>query len=228
MQNWLTRPAYVALIAFLAGGAIAAAVVLLVLLARGDDNNDGDASARATSTAESTPGGTPSGTEQPGTPGPTAPPAATNPDDALRAYIRDSLDAEYAGQCSGNQPVGQICSTDLYRGADLVTLDLGLTSSEFSIEAVITHNPDGTWTATAFPHPDPNVPLSIGANAIVYHSETCLNFRDAPTTGSAPTTCQLDGTRARVAEGPVTADGITWWLLEGLGWASAEYLGVAG
>ena len=227
MSRWLTRPAYIALIAFLAGGAIAAAVVLLVLMLRNGDTSDSDSNVRATSTVQSTPGGTPSGTEQPGTPAPTALPAATNADDALRGYIRATLNAEYAGQCSTNQPVGQICSNDLYRGADLVTLDLGLTSSEFTMEAVVTHNPDGTWTATAFTWPDPAVPLAADANAIVFHAETCLNFHDAPATASPPTTCQLDGTRARVEDGPVSADGITWWRLEGLGWASAQYLGVA-
>jgi hypothetical protein len=224
MSNWLTRPAYIAAIAFLAGGAIAAAVVLLILTMGGDDDNNGDTNARATSTVESTPGGTPSGT---GTPGPTAPSAATTPDDALRAYIRDNLDAEYAGQCSAGQAAGQYCSNDLFRGAELVTLDLGLTSSEYSLEAVLTRNVDGTWIAVAFPLPDPNAPLSVGANAIVYHAADCLNFREAPTTSSAPVTCQLDGTLARVEEGPVTADGIAWWRLEGLGWASAQYLGVA-
>jgi len=66
--------------------------------------------------------------------------------------------------------------------------------------------------------------LAVGAEALVYGAGDCLRFRASPSTSAEVLTCQLDGTRAVVAEGPVDADGQTWWRLEGFGWGSAQYL----
>jgi len=231
VSNWLTRPGYIAALAFLAGAAIAGAIVLVIWQLGGDDggSDDGNGTPAATST--------PAATEPAGTPAPsgTTTPAATepattfaDPDEALAAYVERELEGEYGGLCSAGPPVGSYCASDLERGADLVTVLLGLANSEFFLEVVVTHNEDGTWSVDAFTLPDPSVPLSVGAEAIVHEAGTCLNFRAEPGLGSDPVTCQLDGTRGAVIDGPVSADDITWWNIEGYGWASEEFLGVAG
>ena len=62
------------------------------------------------------------------------------------------------------------------------------------------------------------------AEAVVFGAGSCLNFREEASLSSEVLWCLVDGTSGPVAEGPVQADGITWWRLEGLGWASAEFL----
>jgi hypothetical protein len=52
----------------------------------------------------------------------------------------------------------------------------------------------------------------------------CLNVRSGPGRGATIVACLADGTTARVADGPISADGVTWWLLDSLGWAAGEYL----
>jgi len=230
MSNWLTRPGYIAILAFLAGGALAAAAVLIFTQC-GDGDDDANAPrtpALETSTPSST---TPGATIAPpatGTPAATqTPSSALDPDDALANYVREVLEGEYGGPCSAGPPVGSYCSSDLYRGEDLVTFLAGLANSEFFLEAVATRNEDATWSINVFTLPDPAVPLSIGAQAIVHGAGDCLRFHEQPGINTATLTCQLDGTRARVDDGAVQADGVSWWHLEGFGWASAEFLGVA-
>lgn len=230
MSNWLTRPGYIAILAFLAGGALAAAAVLIFTQC-GGDGGDGAPARRTAVLGTSTPGSTtPGATIAPpatGTPAATPTPgSALDPDETLANYVRVELNAEYVGPCSAARTNGY-CSSEYYRGEDLVTFGLGLTNSEFSLEAVLTRNEDGTWSVTSFGLPSGAVPLQLDAQAVVYGAGSCLNFREQPSIGAAVVTCQLDGTRARVDDGPVAADGVSWWHLEGLGWASAEFLGVA-
>ena len=52
----------------------------------------------------------------------------------------------------------------------------------------------------------------------------CLNIRAAPGRSAAILGCLPDGAVVRLAGGPQSADGSAWWQLEGLGWASGEFL----
>jgi hypothetical protein len=52
----------------------------------------------------------------------------------------------------------------------------------------------------------------------------CLHVHDQPAIAAPVSACIPDGTTAIVAEGPVQADGYTWWWLNGLGWVAADYL----
>jgi hypothetical protein len=64
------------------------------------------------------------------------------------------------------------------------------------------------------PSPTPAAGLSKGANAMVTNTDTCLNVRDAPSTGSPVRTCLPDGTVVVLRDGPVVAEGYRWWLVE--------------
>jgi len=229
MGRWLDRPGYLVAFAFLAGVAVAAVVAIVLFVQSGDDGN-GD-SAAATSTAG--PGETP-GSPQPTAPNGTAPantstpPSARTPDDALAAFIRERFDATYLGPCPetpGAEVPQGLCSIDLYRSAELVTFLIGQPFSEGVGEAIITPNADGTWSVDFVPAPEVGGPeIAIGADAMVFGAGDCLRFREEPEANAEVITCQLDGTRARVTDGPVEAGGQTWWELEGLGWGSAQYL----
>ena len=56
----------------------------------------------------------------------------------------------------------------------------------------------------------------------------CLPFRDAPDPSAAELTCEPDGTAAPIVEGPLDVSGRAWLRLEGLGWASEEFLQAEG
>lgn len=234
VNNWLDRPGFVAAAAFVAGVVVAAIVVVLIL-ARGD-GDDGEPRVVATTTLARTPLATlPRTTATPAAR--TATPRATvtatpsnprDPDDALAAFVRDELGESYIGPCPqevGDQVPQGICSVELYRSEDLVTFGLGAPFSEGIGEAVLTRNEDGSWSIEFVQAPPVGEgALSIGVQAVVLGAGDCLNFREEPGTSAAVLTCQLDGTRAEVIDGPVEADGITWWQLDGLGWASAQFL----
>ena len=99
--------------------------------------------------------------------------------------------------------------------------DVQLVSTPFSSPAVDTPTPAPTATFT--PTPVPGTALSAGQPARVT-APAGLNYRDAPNT-SATLLGQLGtGQRVDVLEGPVDADGFTWWKLDdgqgNVGWAA--------
>lgn len=228
MNRWQERPGLVALVAFVTGGAVAA-IVLAVVFAFDEDGGDGDgAQARATDAAAET------ATAAPGEPGATQAPDGTapsvtagNPDQALNRFIRTRFDAEHIGECAqytdpANVPQG-LCSQELYRSEELATFLIGAPFSEGIGEAVITRG-EGGWSVAFVDFGPLGETVAVGDQAVVFGAGSCLNFRDAPSLDAEVRSCQLDGTRGQVAGGPRNADGHTWWRLEGLGWASEEFL----
>ena len=82
---------------------------------------------------------------------------------------------------------------------------------------------------TVAPVPRPAAPAPppaarIGLRAVVAGAGDCVNVREQPTTSGAIKACLPDGARLKIVEGPVAADGYTWWRLDGLGWAVGIYL----
>lgn len=243
IDQWLERPLYVGVVAFLAGAALTA-VVFLILGVGGGDDGDGIQDATpvvATATITAVPlstsvggaTGTPASAAQP-----TATPEATSEatpagpldaDEALADFVLEEFGETFIGACPQEVPQEGvpegICGTELYRSDELVTFTLGAPFSEGIGEAVITRNEDGSWTVSFVPAPSLGGPeLSIGAEAVVFAVGNCLNFREEPGTGAEVLSCEIDGTRGIVVEGPVDADGIVWWRLDGLGWASDEFI----
>ena len=223
LANWLDKPGYIAVVAFVAGAAIAGIVVAIVLT-RGGGDGEAQATATAVSTGTQTPEVTGTGTPATSTP---TPGRFTNAPDALAAYVQDQLGETYLGPCppsaTGQLPAG-LCSRSLYESDQLATYVIGPPLSEGIGEAVVTRAEDGTWSVDFVEAAPLGEGLSVGKDAVVFLAGDCLNFRAEASTTAQSLSCQLDGTRARVTEGPVQAGGVTWWKLEGFGWASAQYL----
>ena len=218
MDRWSERPASLAILAFIAGVVAAVVVVVIIILARGGDDDGGQPKARPT--AETTPIAT--GTGPPGTPVA----GFADPDEALNAFIRDEFGREHAGACpqDPSDTTSGVCSQELYRSDQLVTLLIRAPSGGFFGEAVLAPDDDGLWGLEFIPAPPLGEPLAVGIDAVVYGAGSCLNFRDAPGLSGERLSCRFDGTRAEVVEGPMEADEITWWRLEDLGWATGEFL----
>ncbi len=70
----------------------------------------------------------------------------------------------------------------------------------------------------------PSVPLRSGVVARVAGAGDCANAREAPSLSGRIVKCLPDGTTVTVADGPVSADGRSWWKLDGLGWTAGDYL----
>jgi hypothetical protein len=68
------------------------------------------------------------------------------------------------------------------------------------------------------------------SQAVVSGTGDCLNVREAAKASSAKLGCLPDGTAVTIAEGPTTADGLTWFRIEAAGsveksgWVVGKYL----
>ncbi len=60
--------------------------------------------------------------------------------------------------------------------------------------------------------------------AEVHGTGGCLNVRGAASTSAAVVGCLHDGGVLKLAEGPETSGGITWWSRAGGGWLAGQYL----
>ncbi|HZU76130.1 MAG TPA: CAP domain-containing protein [Dehalococcoidia bacterium] len=69
--------------------------------------------------------------------------------------------------------------------------------------------------------------LSVNATALVAGTGDCLRVHAAPSLASNVVACLPDGSGMVIADGPVGADGYTWWKLGALGWAVDQYLTAA-
>ncbi|MCH8161267.1 MAG: hypothetical protein IIB88_05165, partial [Chloroflexi bacterium] len=162
---------------------------------------------------------------------PAATPAGSfsTPDDAVASFVQDGLGGVYIGECPPSVPSGEntlegICSIELYRSTELATFNIGPFGSEALGEAVVIPDVDGRWTLVFLNFPPLDAQLTIGLDAMVFQAEDCLRFRPQPDVALEPASCQIDGTNGKLVDGPVEADGLTWWRLEGLGWASDSFL----
>jgi uncharacterized protein YraI len=67
--------------------------------------------------------------------------------------------------------------------------------------------------------------LQPGGRAIVdAGAGDCLNLRAAPGLAAPVLACLPSGARVTITDGPRSADGRTWWQVDGRGWAAADYL----
>jgi len=230
VSNWLDRSGYVTILAFVGGAVIAVIVLLVIFFLSGGDDDEPQAAAPTQTPIEvsETPTPAPSATATE-VPGPTSTGSYSTPDDAVAAFVQEGLGGVYIGECppsvpSGDDAIEGICSVQLYYALELATFNIGPFGSEALGEAVVLPAADGQWSLTFYEFPALDAQITLGGNAMVFQAEDCLNFRTAPSTTADVLSCQLDGTRARVVEGPVEADGQTWWRLEDYGWASVSFL----
>lgn len=228
MSNWLDRTAITVGLAFVAGIAAAVIVFVIVLKATGGDDSNNAAQPTATTGASTpetaTPAETASATTTPSPAAATATPGTyTSPDDALAGFVQTQLNTTYLGPCTQQAAQG-VCSTELYRSDVLVAFFVGPPLSGGLGEAVITKGSDGNWSVEFLLAPQGVGALSVGIQAVVYGAGSCLNFHEEPRVAGKTLSCQADGAKARIVSGPVEADNITWWELDGLGWGSVDYL----
>lgn len=67
--------------------------------------------------------------------------------------------------------------------------------------------------------------LRVGGSAVAdAGAGDCLNVREAPSLAAAVVICLPTGVRAAITDGPRDSDGLSWWQLDGRGWAAAAYL----
>jgi uncharacterized protein YkwD len=66
--------------------------------------------------------------------------------------------------------------------------------------------------------------LAAGQIAVVNTPNDCLHARAAASVSAPVLTCVPDGTSVLLVDGPVTADGYTWWEAFGAGWVAGAYL----
>jgi probable HAF family extracellular repeat protein len=77
---------------------------------------------------------------------------------------------------------------------------------------------------TVTPASSPMPGLRVGGSVEVVGAGDCVNARAQPSRTAALVKCLPDGTVAVVLDGPRSADGFTWWLLDAGGWVVADYL----
>jgi len=230
VSNWLDRSGYVTILAFVGGAVIAVIVLLVIFFLRGGDDDEPQAVAPTQTTIEvsETPTAAPSATATE-VPGPTSTGSYSTPDDAVAAFVQEGLGGVYIGECppsvpSGDDAIEGICSVQLYYALELATFNIGPFGSEALGEAVVLPDADGQWSLTFYEFPALDAQITLGGNAMVFQAEDCLNFRPDPSLAASVASCQIDGTSGEVLDGPVEADELTWWQLEGYGWASASFL----
>ncbi len=200
----------------------AAAVLAYALLSACSTKNDG-----------ATPSGsaTPANTQPPGS----STAVSTAPEAALRLYVQRRLSQGFVEDCDdAKRPddVGKQCARKLGERNGLIAYTLGPTFGDYT-RIMILEQQDGAWTIAYQETHDPDEPpvpgvpwpLEVGANVVVAGTAPdCLKIRQEPAITGQELGCIDDGTAVRVVAGPVDADDIEWWQLEGQGWAAANYL----
>jgi len=83
--------------------------------------------------------------------------------------------------------------------------------------------PTPTFTPSATPTP---APLHIGGSAAIANTEgNALRGRKAPKLTASATAAFKEGELVKILEGPIDADGYTWWRVEGksgTGWSAQQ------
>ncbi|MGI8553068.1 MAG: peptidoglycan DD-metalloendopeptidase family protein [Dehalococcoidia bacterium] len=88
----------------------------------------------------------------------------------------------------------------------------------------VTVSPIVLQPSTMPPMPRVTAPLGVGQLAVVRGTGDCLRTHMQPHLDAKPAGCAPDGTVTTIADGPVDADGHTWWYLFNLGWSVLDYL----
>jgi hypothetical protein len=163
-----------------------------------------------------------------------APTGFVTPEDALQVFVERLLNRYFSGDCAAaSRPddMGKVCYSLRGERGNARAYDLGPTFSEPTMLAILRREPEG-WAFVTVENVDPTAPVipgipwpvEIGERLIVAGTGDCLRAREAPGLDAAVSTCLPDGTEVIVQEGPQEADGHTWWLLAGHGWAAADWL----
>lgn len=173
------------------------------------------------------------------TPDPTATPPLPTAEVVIGDWVRENRNVDYIGDCTEAQQgvdVGKLCSTLVGQRGRNRAYHLGPTFSEFTTEMLMEESTEAGWTILTVMNRDPNQaipgidwPLEPGDGVVfVGLGETdCLNIREQPAVAAAATICMGDGNTAIILDGPIDADGYTWFNVAGegfSGWAIETYM----
>lgn len=165
---------------------------------------------------------------------PTADPAVAA-EEALRGFVMEQLQKEYAGDCGTSilpTAEGRVCSVAKGERDGRRAFIIGTSSFEFT-HWVFLEPAEGGWrvyqTLPVKPEsagvPGAPWPLKVGAKVVAAGTSDCLNVRVAPGLKEAAVDCLTDGTEIVLAEGPVEMDGFQWWRPEDRsGWVAGDWL----
>lgn len=232
-EDLLSKPEFRAGASAVIGGIVGGLIVLIIfLLFRGDGGGNSDEQVVTTPSAATATQAVAAAPQPSAAPTVTTTPAGpTDPVEALAAFISDEFGETHIGDCPQEMPPGGppdgYCSIQIHESDDLMAYLIGPAFSEGVGEVVLTRRPDGSWDARFVASPPLGEQISVGKDAMVYGTGSCLNFREQPNATAKVLTCQFDGTTAQVVEGPVEEGSVTWWRLEGLGWGSGQFLAPA-
>ena len=177
-------------------------------------------------------------------PKPTETPSVPQPEDVLSQWVQQNRNVGFVGDCSSARPgidVGKLCMSIAGERGTRRAYNLGPTFSEGTALAILENSPDG-WKVLSVANKDPSQgsvpgidwPLQIGDQVVIIGvgEGDCLRTREQPTQQAKQTSCQPDGSKAIVQEGPVQAETFTWWRVSGQdaagngfgGWAAGRWL----
>ncbi len=173
------------------------------------------------------------------TPDATAAPPVPGIEDVIGAWVRANRNVDYVGDCSKAQAgvdVGKLCSALAGSRGTTRAYTLGPTFSEFTSTMLIQEGADVGWMVLFVENRNPNAevpgidwPLSQGDRVVFIGlgDDDCLSIREQPALSAARTICMPDGNEAIILDGPIEADGFTWWQVAGdgfNGWAVDVYM----
>jgi hypothetical protein len=160
--------------------------------------------------------------------------------DALADWVAQNRNVAFVGDCADAQrgvDVGKWCASEIGQRGTLRAYGMGPTFSEPTTFAIIDTGPaDGPEVLlvqagglTEGDVPGIAWPLQEGDRVVIIGlgEGDCLNIREQPALDAEQHACMPDGTEAVVFEGPVEAEGFTWWRITGAefsGWAADRWL----
>ena len=164
-----------------------------------------------------------------------APVGSGPPEQALAAYVEQTLGKPFFEDCTKAQPAtdtGKICSIakgerDNFRAYMLGPVALPPT------QWAIMENAGGQWKLNvAVPITRDNAavpgtpwPLRTGVDLVVVGADPCVNVREGPALAQRAIDCIRDGTKIRLTAGPAAQDNFQWWQVEGrTGWIVGDFL----
>lgn len=178
------------------------------------------------------------GDDGPKTPEPTATPEPPAADEVIAQWIAENRNVDFVGDCGNAQEgidVGKLCSTLVATRGRMRAYHIGPTFSEYTVEMLLEQTDEG-WIVLRAETRNPNQevpgidwPLQM-SDLVVFvglGENDCLSIREQPSTQANRMICMADGTQAFVMEGPVEAEGFTWWRVAGEGfdgWAVSVYM----
>ncbi len=164
----------------------------------------------------------------------------TNALDAVKPLVEARYGRTFIGDCSGAKnpdDLGKLCAVFRGQRGSMVAYDIEPTFGQPLIMAIMQDKGanqgwqtiDGILADPAKPTTAIPWPLQLGEQVVVFGvgDGQCLRARQSPGQAGVVITCQPDGTRGVLGEGPVDADGYKWWKVTGdgwFGWMAADWL----